>query len=447
MAETQALVRFIVDTSYGDLPGEVVEQAKVRVLDYLGAALYGSTKEWSKVVGDFVTIPYCQGESTVIASKGKTAAPYAALANGTMGHGFELDDFHARALVHPGTVVIPAALALGEKENESGRGFLAATVLGYEIMIRMGLAVEPSNSLRGFHPTGCNGTFGSAAAAGKVLKLDQGELLNALGIAGSLSSGIKEFYLEGGMVKRLHAGRAAEGGLMAALLANRGFTGPSTVIEGKYGYCNAFSDDSNLSALTENLKEEWHLMDASIKPYACCGNLHSMVGGLMDLTREYGIRPKDIESIVVGTSERVALQNAGPGTKSVMAAQYSIPFMAALTLLEDIEDPAVFTESALKDKELLTLSRRVRVVGNLAKGEIERSRVTVKLTGGKEHTIEIEKPKGHPENPLSYDEVIGKFRKLSSCVLPDQRIDKIIESVGRLEEMKDITVLCDLVRL
>jgi len=448
MNETRELTHFVVNADYEDFPENVVELAKVCFLDYLGAALYGSTKEWTKCVGDLVTSACCEGESTIIASRLKTAAPYAALVNGTMGHGFELDDFvHHKAFLHPGTVVIPAALALGEREHVDGREFLTALVLGYEIMIRVGMAVGVSHNLRGFHSTGTNGTFGAAAAAGKILKLNEGRVLNAFGIAGSMSSGIKEFYLEGGMVKRLHAGRAAEGGVVAALLASRGFTGPSTVFEGKYGYCRAFSDESNLSKLTENLKKEWNIMKTNIKPYACCGALHPMVQCLIELKGKHSIKAKEIEGITVGTSERVALQNSGPGTKSVMAAQYSIPFTAALTLLKDIEDPATFSESALRDKEVLSLSRKVEVVGEIKDAGLDKCRVTIKGKGGKKYSNEVDKPKGHPENPLRYDEVVGKFKRLSSCVLPGSQTDRVIGTVSCLEEMKDINALCDLVRM
>jgi 2-methylcitrate dehydratase PrpD len=447
MGETLELVDFVINTDYEDLPENVVEQAKICVLDYLGAALYGSTKEWTKYIGDFVKSTGCKEESTIIANNWKTSPQYAALMNGSMGHGFELDDFHGKSFLHPGTVVIPAALAIGEKERVNGRKFLTAVVLGYDVMIMVGLAVGVSHNLRGFHPTGTNGTFGAAAAAGKLLKFNEEQMLNAFGLAGSMSSGIMEFYFLGGMVKRLHAGKAAADGLVSALLAARGFTGPPTVLEGKFGYCKAFSDDSDLLKLNESLKKEWEIMNINIKPYACCGCLHPMINGLIELRRNSHILQEDIEKVLIETCEMVALHNSGPGTESVMAAQYSIPFSAALTLLRDIEDPAIYNEFTLKDKDILSLSKRVEVLGNLKNAGIEESRVTIKLKGGKKYTIEINKPKGHPGNPLSYNEVVRKFKKLSNFLITAKKTDKIIENVVYLEKISNINLLCNLVQI
>ena len=446
MNETRALANFVVSTNYDDLPQKVREQAKASILDYLGSALYCSQTESTKIVSDFVKATGCKGESSIIGSDWKTSPQYAALVNGTMGHGFELDDFHGRSFLHPGTVVISSALALGERENVDGKKFLNAVVLGYEVMIRIGLAVGISHNFRGFHPTGTAGPFGSAAAAGKVLGLDESRLLDALGSAGSLSSGIKEFAVTGSMIKRYHAGKAAENGIVTALLASRGFTGPASVLEGKFGFLQAFSDNFDLSKLNENLKTQWEILNINVKPFACCGGLHSMIDGLLALKKAQKVAPDNISKVLVETIEKVALQNSGPGTESVMAAQYSIPFIAALTILRDIEDPGVFTDSILQDPSVLSLSKKVEILASIKNAGMEKSRVTIETVKGEKYVKDTEKPKGHPDNPLGYDEVVKKFKSLASKVISSDRIDQIIEKVSGLEGIRNINELAKLLQ-
>lgn len=438
MNETRKIAQFVVNTNFDDLPAAVRNQAKSCVLDYLGSAQYCAAADSTKIVADFVKSAGCEPQSTVIQNTWKTSAPYAALVNGTMGHGFELDDFHGKSFLHPGTVVIPSALALAEKAGVDGKRFLTAVVMGYEVMIRVGLAVGISHNFRGFHPTGTAGPFGSAAAAGKVLGLDEGRLLDALGSAGSLSSGIKEFAVTGSMIKRYHAGKASENGVVTALLASRGFTGPASVLEGKFGFLQAFSDEYDPSRLTDTLTRQWEILNINVKPYACCGGLHSMIDGLISLKREHKINPEQIERIRVETIEKVALQNSGPGTESVMAAQYSIPFTAALTLLKDIEDSSIFNASVLKDAEVRSLSKKVEVVASIKNAGMEKSRVTIETAGGESFSVDTDRPKGHPDNPLNYDDVVKKYTNLASGVMMDRQIEMMVESVSTLEKVDDM---------
>ena len=446
MNETRALAKFVVGTDYDDLPEKVRNQAKVSILDYLGSALYCSETESTKIVCDFVKAAGCKADSSIIGHAWKTSPQYAALVNGTMGHGFELDDFHGKSFLHPGTVVISSALALGEKEDVDGKRFLSAVVLGYEVMIRIGLAVGISHNFRGFHPTGTVGPFASAAAAGKVLALDESRLLDALGSAGSLSSGIKEFAVTGSMIKRYHAGKAAENGIVTALLASRGFTGPASVLEGKFGFLQAFSDNFDLSKLTENLNSQWEILNINVKPYACCGGLHSMIDGLLTIKNTQNIKPEQITKVRVETIEKVALQNSGPGTESVMAAQYSIPFMAAVTLLKDVEDPGVFTDAVLRDDAVLSLSKKVDIQASIKNAGMEKSRVTIETLKGDKFVQDTDKPKGHPDNPLGYDDVVKKFKSLASKVVDGRRIDEIIETVSGLENLPSIKELTRLLQ-
>ena len=234
---TKRLAHYAVNLRYSQIPPEVIARAKACILDTLAVALYGSTKPWSQAVVGFVHSLSRPGKATVLGRIWKVQAPQAALANGTMAHAFELDNVRQPgAGVHPGATAFLPALAIAEEKRADGKALLTAFVAGCEIMSRIGVAAGNSLEKRGFHAPGLTGTFGSAVAAARLLGLSERQLVNALGIAGSYSGGLLEFSRcqEGAMVKRLHLGKAAEGGVTAALLAQRGFAGPESVLEGKF---------------------------------------------------------------------------------------------------------------------------------------------------------------------------------------------------------------------
>lgn len=269
---TAELAKFVMGISFEKLPKDVIDTTKLLILDLIGVGILGSTKEASRIIVEFVKDSGCRGESTVFGHQLKTSPQFAAMANGTIGHGFELDDTHDPSVSHPGAVVIPAALALGERQRISGKNFLTAVVVGYEVMGRVGMAAGPTLIGRGFHPTSANGPFGAVAAAAKILGLSEQQSLRGFGIVGSMASGILEFSQddEGTMIKRLHAGMAAGNGVAAALLAGKGFTGPSRALDGTFGYCKVFSNSPDLSRLDGHLGEDFVIRHISVKPYACC---------------------------------------------------------------------------------------------------------------------------------------------------------------------------------
>jgi aconitate decarboxylase len=257
---TRQLATFVSELSYNELPQEVIELAKTCILDALGSIFLGATLPWGKIMTEYVKSVAGRPESIVIGSNERVGAAHAALANGTMGHGFEIDDVLICALHHPGVVVVPAALAMAERENSTGKELLAAVVAGYEVMNRVGKAVgTESHVMRGFLPTGTNGPFGAAAAAGKLLHLTGDRMTDALGIAGNQSGGLFEGVKEGRMTKRFAAGWAAQNGIIAADLAKLGFTGSSTVLEGEWGYLKAFSDGADPSPLAKKLGESFNI--------------------------------------------------------------------------------------------------------------------------------------------------------------------------------------------
>ena len=294
MNSTQRLARFANELNYRRIPARVIERAKACILDTLAVSLYGSTKPWSKTVGGFVRDSGLPGRSTVFGMNWKAQAGQATLANGVMAHAFELDNVRQPgAGVHPGATAFLPAFAMAEEKKTDGQSLLTAFVASCEVMSRIGVAAGNSLERRGFHAPGLTGTFGGAVAAGRLLGLSDAKMVNALGIAASYSGGLIEFSRcqEGAMIKRLHLGKAAEGGVTAALLASRGFAGPESVLEGKFGFCQTYSDSPNLSYLTHRLGREFESMNICIKRCACHINAHAPIEALEKLRAEFHFKP------------------------------------------------------------------------------------------------------------------------------------------------------------
>ncbi|MFH1125092.1 MAG: MmgE/PrpD family protein, partial [Pseudomonadota bacterium] len=300
MDETRQLAQHVTKVRFEDLPQEVLEKAKQLILDQLGCELACSTKPWSKIVYEYTAQKAPgEGESTVVNYGLRTGAEDAAMVNGTFGHGFEIDDTDLESKIHPGCVVIPVAMALGERESVSGREFMTAVVLGYDVASRVGGAAK-SAIKRGFHPTPVFAPFGAAATAGKILKMNADEVLNAFGLVASHCSGLMEYSQSGGEVKRIHGGMAAHAGIRSATLARLGLTGPPTVLEGKKGFCRAFSDTFRLESLTEGLGEEFRILQTGLKPYCCCAGQHAALDAVSGIVSKHKVHPEEIVEIEVG---------------------------------------------------------------------------------------------------------------------------------------------------
>ena len=389
------------------------------VIDTLGAIAYGAEQPWSMAAARHALATGPGGACTVVGRDDRASPAMAAFANGTAAHAFEIDDVHEEAVNHPGAVVVPAALAVAEELDASGLAFLEAVVAGYEAMGRAGLAVGPvSHMLAGFHPTSMSGVFGAAAAAAHLRGLDAEGLNHAFGIAASLASGTMEFASSGGMAKRIHAGRAAEGGIMAAALAAEGFEGARDGLAGRYGFCRVFTDDPQPRLLTEGLGERWMIDEITVKPYPSCSDLHPMVQATSELVAEHGIRADEIDRIDVQTTTKVCELNDMDGTQSVMAAQYSAPFNVAAAVIGDPADPATFDPERIADPALAAMQAKVSEIrpapefdATYARRQGARVRVTLTDGGLLERTVHGQK--GSMYDPLSDDEIERKFRTLA----------------------------------
>src|SRR6202045_3889552 len=294
--ETVRLAEYAAALRYEDLPAPVVQQAKECITDTVAAGICGSALPWSRIVIDYAERTGPGGRSHILGRGSAGQAPAAALANGALAHAFELDSLtRPGAGAHPGATVLPPALAVAQERGAGGRALIAAFVAGNEVMIRIGRATGHTNEARGFHAPGTTGPFGGAVAAGHVLGLGTAAMTNALGIAGSLCGGLLEFARgDGGMVKRLHLGRASEAGVLAASLAADGFAGPRTVLEGEFGFLKVFCTKWVEAELTRGLGEEFVVSTTVLKRYPCHATAHAAVKAVRDLQAEHGLSGPEV---------------------------------------------------------------------------------------------------------------------------------------------------------
>ena len=430
--ETVRLARYAAALRFQDLPADIIRRAKECIADTVAGVICGAALPWSRIVIAYAERTGPGGKSHILGSGGPAVqAPSAALANGALAHGFELDSLtRPGAGVHPGATLLPPALAIAQQQGLGGRALIAAFVAGCEVMVRIGRATGHTNEQRGFHAPGNTGPFGGAVAAGHLLGLDAARMTNALGIAGSLASGLLEFARagNGGMVKRLHLGRASEGGVLAASLAYDGFTAPDTVLEGPFGFLQVFCREWDFSELTKGLGEYWATTSIALKRYPCHVNAHAAVKALSQLQAEYGFTGGDVEAITISGTERMATLHNIPEPADLMMAQYSVPFCAALALYRDPRNPESFADGALDDPQIRALTRRVTMLAAppVSGHGASATEVTVDLKGGRRLTNSAE------DGLLDAADLGDKFIRLTRAALGD-RAGSLYERLQRLE--------------
>ena len=309
---TRQLASFLSTARYGDLPPRVVAETGRTVLDWLGSALAGSIEPPARFAQKVVGRLGISRDATVFSALRSSAAG-AALANGVASHILEFDDIHKASTVHAAAPIIPAALAVAEREHTDGRAFLLAVALGYEAALRIGEAVNPSH-YRFWHPTGTAATFGAAAAAGSLLKLDARQMLDALGSAGTQAAGLWEFNADGAMSKHLHPGKAAFNGVLSADLAREGFTGATRILEGERGFFRAMSATHDASRITDGLGTRWKILENCYKLYSCCGHIHTAIDAALAI-REQICRERP--SFAVDRIAHIGIETYGPGFEIV----------------------------------------------------------------------------------------------------------------------------------
>lgn len=454
MGITRELVGFCNQVDFSHLSEEVVDRCRYLLLDFLGLAIRGQEIDSTQTMLRFALAQGAGGPAVVTGTNHRLSPGWAALVNGTSAHALELDDVVNEASLHPGTVIFPAVLALGQELAASSRELITAAVSGYEAMTKIGKALNPAaHYRRGFHPTGTCGVFGAAVAAGKLLHLDEPHLVSAMGIAGSMASGSMEYLAEGAWTKRFHAGWSAHNGIMAARLAQQGFRGPAAILEGQNGFLKAYSDETDAGKVTEGLGETFEVLRTSIKPHACCRYMQSPIDGVLQIMKEHRLRTADIARISIGLlSAGYAIVAAPPEVKvqvkTMVDAQFSMPYGAAIAAIRGRAFLDDFFEENLKDQEVKDLMTRVECTRDPELDQFYPRQwpawVRIEGVDGRTYTAEIMFPKGDPENPLSWDELIEKFMNLTHPVLPADRQHAIIAHVRQADPEQPLSRLLDL---
>ena len=439
--ETATLASYVATLTYDDIPTDVLERAKALTLDFLGSALRARSEADStpSIVAMLKTLGLDgQGDSTVCGDTRTYTPAVAALLNGALGHSLDFDDTHADSSLHPSAPVVPAAFAAGEMTGASGRDVLTAIVAGYEVCCRLGNALDPtSHYARGFHPTATAGTFGAAAAAGKLFGLSADQIAAAFGVSGSQAAGSLQFLVNGAWNKRYQVGAAAMNGVVAASLAREGFIGSSEAVEGKHGLLVGYSDNAHPAKATADLGRVYETMKIGVKPYPSCRYTHAALDALIAMRREHNLTPDQIKRVEIGLHRNGITLTGDAATKrhptSIVGGQFSMFFTGALALDQGrfgwddygrLGDAAV---NALADKFDVVQDDRLEIGRTHPFG----ARVSITTEDGVHERLYAD-PSGEPDTFPDAQAMQQKFLTLARPVL-NGRADQLADAILSLE--------------
>ncbi len=457
---------FASGLNYDSVPQEVIDATKLYIMDWFGCALAGleeaSTGPVLRVARELNGLADC----TVLGAGDKMEPTLAAMVNGTMSHAVELDDDHRTMCGHPGAVIVPAALAVSEKLGLNGKQFIESVIVGYEMIIRAGTCFLGRAYFDGWHPTSTCGVFGAAASACKAMGLTPEQTATAFGLAGSMSSGTLEYHFKGTFAKRFHPGNAARNGILAAMMAREGFTGPWSIFEGDWGWLNTHCEkvaelDQDMkpvvkcvydpALLCDELGSRYDLLTNSFKVH-CGGRFGATsIDAALEIVNAHDIKAEQVKKIRVGACEfttRVHFCDGCRRPSNMVEAQFSLPFALALVLLYRKVGLPSFKEELYKDQKVIEL---MDLVENYVDPEAEavypkhyRAIVTMVLEDGTSLDASVDYPKGDPENRPTLEELDEKFRDLAGLVLEEPKVERLLGALKRVEEIDkvgDLTAL------
>ena len=454
MTLARRLADFTAGLDFPALPADVVASVKLRTLDIVGIALAATTAETAPSVLGALEGWGAAGDCTVFGAKRTAAVPLAILANGALAHSLDFDDTHAASITHASAVVVPVALALGEAGGLDGRAVITAAVAGYESIARLGMAASGVFHARGWHATAVCGAFAAALTAGRLERLDAARLTAALGIAGSFASGVLEHLEDGSWVKRVHPGWAGHAGAVAAALARGGFTGPATILDGRFGFYRTFVGAAPDPAPFETLGREWETLAIGYKPYPCCHYNHAYLDCALDLRRAHAVGADAIESVEclvpAGQVPIVCEPRAAKvRPRTAYDAQFSLPFSVAAALLDGRVGLDTYAAERLRDPARLALADRITHTVD-PDSPFPRGFpgwVRLRLKDGR--TLEARAPdgRGSRARPLPAEAIVEKFRDNAARALPPPRVAEIERAVLALDTLGDVRALTALWRI
>jgi 2-methylcitrate dehydratase PrpD len=449
MNVTKILSSFIVKTTFGDITSNAIEEAKRCCLDGIGVMLAGSSDRIIAILKEYVSLIGGEKQSSLFCPNSfKSSLINAALVNGASAHILDFDDTHRILGGHPTAVILPVVLALGEYTKASGKDILTALILGVEVSCKIARAVNPTHYQSGYHVTSTLGVFGATAAAANLLKLKEKEVQNALGIAGSMSSGLKENF--GTMTKSLHVGMAASNGIKSVLLAQRGINAADRILEGQMGFCNVMCSKPEIDKITKNLGLPWEIEIPGItrKKYPCCARTHPAIDGILKIVNKQKIDHRNLAEIICETDETAFKVLAHPSPTSELEAKFSMPYCIAVAFLEKNIFLQHFTKNWLRNPLVAEIMHKVRHIPSqriIDQGYENRwaSKITINLKSGESFDELVQRPKGDSLNPFLVDEFADKFLRCTQGLLDKQKCHSIIDNINYLENENDISDVID----
>jgi len=451
---TRALAEFSSSLNFDQLPDAVIGKAKQCILDTIGCAIFGAALPQAKMLATLARAEGCVPRASVFGAPFRTSASWAALINGTSAHAFQLDEIHLESTLHPGSAALPAAFAVGEQQaGFSGRDLVTSIVASYEVGIRVGLAAKGGMFKSGFHNQGTTGAIVAAAAAARALKLDAAQSRHAFGIAASQAGGLMAVQ-DGAMAKSFHSGRAAQSGVYAAQLAQVGFTGIPNVLDGAYGtFFSAFLDDWSEAALTNGLGSQWQILGVGFKPAPAANGCITAATAIDRLMRDNSLAASDIKKITAYVSDNTLHHCGWPylldRIQGVLSAQMNLRYAIAVMALERQFGAAQFDDSKIRDPRIfkfidcIDVAHEPRFDANNGRYRIA-CRIAVSCIDGKRYEAEALYRKGSPDEPMTSDEIVGKFRALTET-LGRSRSDRLADVVLAIDDLPDLSGLSELV--
>jgi 2-methylcitrate dehydratase PrpD len=429
---TRTLARYVVSAKYEDLPAPVRKEAQRTLLNWAGCAIGGSRHETLDIaigaLGPFAG----SGQATVLGRKEKLDVLHAAMMNGISSHIFDYDDTHLRTIIHPAGPVASAILAYSEYKPVTGRDFLNALVLGAEVECRIGNSVYPAHYEVGWHITGTTGPFGAAAAVGKLLGLNEQQMVWALGIAASQPVGLKEMF--GSMTKSFHPGRAAHNGLTAAFLASKNYTSSDQGLEAKDGWANVLSTARDYNEITGNLGHSYEISLNTYKPFACGIVIHPTLDACIQLRNQYKLTADQIAKVDLRVNHLVESLTGKKTPQTGLEGKFSVYYAAAVAIVKGAAGEKQFSDVLVKDPVLIALRDKVSTIVDPAVSA-EQVRVTITLKDGRKIEKSITDAIGSTKNPMTDAALEAKFADLADGVIPAGRARKVMDLCWGVEKL------------
>ena len=436
MGATETLARFILNTPAEAIPAPILHEGKRCIINYMAVALYASADPSMAILTGLFEEEGGAAIASLIGAGTRTNLQNAALANGYLAHLEDYDDTHFPTVIHPSAPTIPAAFAVAEREGATGLDVLAATVIGIEACCRVGLSVYPNHYDAGWHITGTCGVFGAAGAAGRLLGLDESQMTQALGIAGTQAAGVREVF--GSMSKPFHAGRSAQSGVLAGLLARRGFTSTREILEGRRGFAAVLSTASDMEQITDALGERWELPNNGLKPYSCGVMSHPLIDAMITLRNTHGVAADDVESVSARVHPLVLELMDRPNPRVGLEGKFSHQHSMAVGLIDGGAFPEQYTDERVLDPAVAALRDKIRATVDASVAE-DAAEVTVTLRDGRSITESVAHATGAPENPMTDAQLEQKFRTMAHRVLSKSQAAELLAALWALDTADDVT--------